>query len=923
MRLIALAMTLAAAAPIGTASGSEREAPRGSADAAMLPVRPLNIVETEDDLGATRLTLDARTYDELRTGAAHRTIELPISHGQTLRLDAERFDVTTSRTRFVAETPDGLTILPQPDVLCFRGRVVDDPRSHVFLALTARGSANGYVVTSGGERYTIAQSPTDAAARRRLAYVFKGDEGTDLPPFPEFCGVTSAHRIGPTPELSGDRQNSASTLTSAGLRYETLAIEADQAFVELFSGDVLAAQDYIVQLIAASSDIYIRDFDVKLVIDRVRLWPAGGEPFSASNISGFRSYYQANEDTTGLNIVQLLSGRRGLGYGGIAYVGGTCSGGATYSIAAYLLGSFPTPVNAPHLGNWDLIVSAHEMGHNMGTFHTHDGYSPTIDDCGNGVPSRGTIMSYCHTHPGGTTNIDLYFHRRVEEVVENNVLAGGCAPFDCNDNGLDDAVDLVQGSLDFNNNDIPDECEDCNNNGRLDTIDLALGAPDVNGNGLPDACETDCNANGLPDVYEISIGAADDLDGNNVPDPCDPDCNGNGVPDFIDIEAGHLDWDRNAVPDACQDCDQNGQSDWLDVERQGNLFVADRSGYVREYHRYSGYPIQNLGFGVVFDPHDAVFGPDRELYVASYGTDSVERLDVDSGAFSTFVSPGDLGLDGPTALTFGPNGNLFVASGLTSAILEYDGLTGSAIGTFVPSGAGGVNTPYGLQFGPDGRLYVTDTTNAVHVFDGGNGAPLGQFVTAGSGGLSGPRGLAFKSDGNLLVAGLNNNAILEYDGLTGTFVGIFNDIMAPAAPWGLRIGPNQNVFVGLTATPIYIVEYDELTGQYIRRYVRGDTALVAPTGFDFRPGSVNDSNANGLLDACDCEFALYGDVDGNGFITLADLFCVLDGFAGDFSVCSFADDDINPCGGNGVINLLDLFAVLDAFQGDFACCTWP
>jgi len=71
----------------------------------------------------------------------------------------------------------------------------------------------------------------------------------------------------------------------------------------------------------------------------------------------------------------------------------------------------------------------------------------------------------------------------------------------------------------------------------------------------------------------------------------------------------------------------------------------------------------------------------------------------------------------------------------------------------------------------------------------------------------------------------------------------------------------------------------------------------------------------------------YGDIDGNTVVTLADLFCVLDGFQGDFSSCSFAQDDIHgSCGDginccpNGVISLADLFAVLDAYQGEDPCC---
>jgi len=80
----------------------------------------------------------------------------------------------------------------------------------------------------------------------------------------------------------------------------------------------------------------------------------------------------------------------------------------------------------------------------------------------------------------------------------------------------------------------------------------------------------------------------------------------------------------------------------------------------------------------------------------------------------------------------------------------------------------------------------------------------------------------------------------------------------------------------------------------------------------------------------DCELVpnLYGDVSHNGFITLVDLFCVLDGFAGNLTDCSFEDDDIHgscgpglpACCPNGVISLGDLFSVLDAFAGEDPCC---
>jgi hypothetical protein len=71
---------------------------------------------------------------------------------------------------------------------------------------------------------------------------------------------------------------------------------------------------------------------------------------------------------------------------------------------------------------------------------------------------------------------------------------------------------------------------------------------------------------------------------------------------------------------------------------------------------------------------------------------------------------------------------------------------------------------------------------------------------------------------------------------------------------------------------------------------------------------------------CDTVPRLYGDVDANDVLSLFDIFCVLDGIGGDFSTCSFEDDDVEPCGGNDTVNLLDVFAVLDAIVGIDPCC---
>ncbi len=155
-------------------------------------------------------------------------------------------------------------------------------------------------------------------------------------------------------------------------------------------------------------------------------------------------------------------------------------------------------------------------------------------------------------------------------------------------------------------------------------------------------------------------------------------------------------------------------------------------------------------------PTTSPLGRTATLYVAGNGG-AVLRYDGTTGAYiNTFVSQGSGGLSFggiPAGLGFGPDGNLFVASGATNQVLEYNGSTGAFVKSFVSAGSGGLNYPAGLTFGPDGSLYVSSWgTEAILRYQGplagSPGTPLpaqGQsgatFVAPSSGGLVEPENL--------------------------------------------------------------------------------------------------------------------------------------------------------------------------------------
>jgi hypothetical protein len=210
--------------------------------------------------------------------------------------------------------------------------------------------------------------------------------------------------------------------------------------------------------------------------------------------------------------------------------------------------------------------------------------------------------------------------------------------------------------------------------------------------------------------------------------------------------------------------------------------------------------------GNLASPRGIIFGPDGDLYVTDrkfIGQDwqlegRVARFDSTTGAYlGDFVTLGSGGLSIPTQLIFAPSVedsgrlDLYVLSSFTNSVLRYHGTTGNFMGEFVASGSGGLEGPATMTFGPDGDLFVANFYSSdlsVKRFEGPSGPTPGAFVETfvptGSGGLRAPAGLIFGPDGNgdgqldLYLAEVdghssNKASVKRYDGVTGDFIDTF------------------------------------------------------------------------------------------------------------------------------------------------------
>lgn len=879
-----------------------------------IELNPFTLKSNQNVIGSISISVNPGTYSRLVDEPRLVTMAVPISKTETVSLELKRFEVLTTDARFYIGTASGNKEVSAPEVIFYRGKVAGSVNSHAYLSFSSNDECTGYI-TLNGETFHIAHRPG-----QDIATISNYVGEAELPPLAEFCKVEDAGAA----FFKSPAEDSGPADSPAGMRVTVMALDADQAFFNIF-GDLIAAETYLLQMLGAVSDIYQRDINMKLMASFVRIWSTGGEPYDQNSIFQFRTYWNNNEDTTGLDLIHLITGRRDLSFGGIAYLSSYCTE-FRYSISGYINGTFPTPVGPPNNGNWDVTVMAHELGHNFGSWHTHDSiqYIPIIDSCAYNFASRSTILSYCHIHPGYTANIDMRYHARVQQVIESDIVSGSaCFWFDCNDNGIDDSIDIANfTSADVNANEIPDECEDCNGNGIFDSDDILGASFDVNGNGIPDECELDCNGNGVPDEFEANF--LNDVNGNNILDICEPDCNNNSIPDHIEISTGAVDdFDRNTVPDRCQDCNRNSVPDWIDLDREFNLYVADQAGGIREYHSKSGVPIQTLASGLSFT--DVAVGPDRMIYGIA---DESKIVKIDPGN-NTFTDVW-MALAGVlNSLTFGPAGNIYVTDKDQDLVLKIDGATGDSLGVFVSAGLGGIIQPGALTFGPNGNLFVAGKlSNSVVEYSGIDGSLVGLFVTSGDGGLEWPLGLVFKPDGNLLVTSSVTSQVLEFDGVSGAFIGIYNDENPPEGPWGITIGPDGNVFVVRTQDQFYqIIEMFVETGRYYRSFVRRDFDLLNPSGLAFMPQSSNDCDGNFVIDECEgpaslcCCIGDRGDVNGDGDdANVLDLTSLVDFIfrgSGDPGPCLIESD----CNGDDseAPNILDLTFLVDfIFRGGAA-----
>jgi hypothetical protein len=196
----------------------------------------------------------------------------------------------------------------------------------------------------------------------------------------------------------------------------SVAIDID-FFTHNLYGGTQNATNWATALMTAVSAVYLKDENVKISIGYLRVWTTQDPYTSTSGIAmlnQLRSEWISTQGGVQRVITHLLSRRNNIDVAGIAFLNVLCDNTNGYGLSATLNGQIN---NIPNY-SYDVVVVAHEMGHNFGSPHTHNcsWVGGPLDTCefveggcfsGPPRPAVGTIMSYCDLIGGGSVILDF------------------------------------------------------------------------------------------------------------------------------------------------------------------------------------------------------------------------------------------------------------------------------------------------------------------------------------------------------------------------------------------------------------------------------------------------------------------------------------------------------------------------------------
>ncbi len=396
-------------------------------------------------------------------------ISIPLSESEEIALELEKKRLFTGSFRVTQQSAS--EALPKTDYkpgVYYHGQVAGHPNS--LVAISFFDDKVMGVISYNGQNYNLGIQ-ADAEKTADDVYILFSESDLLIPN--EFICHTPDEPMDIPADLG------ASPIESVTNNSVKVYFECDYQMYLHNGSSVSNTTDFVTGMFNVVAAVYDID-DICVELSEVFVWTVQ-DPYPSSSSDAALDAFQAqlNGNFNG-DIAHLLS-TVNAGNGGLAYVDVICSSsiGIAYSNISNNYNNLPAY-------SWTVNVVAHEMGHNLGSPHTHSCNWPggALDNCfcpeGSCSPGPepgsggGTVMSYCHLtgsssygncdlpgYPNPGINLSLGFGSVPGTLIFNNVEnsscltacgsgggGGGGSALDCSG-----AVELLNGETYYGNTD--------------------------------------------------------------------------------------------------------------------------------------------------------------------------------------------------------------------------------------------------------------------------------------------------------------------------------------------------------------------------------------------------------------------------------------------------------------------------------------
>lgn len=367
------------------------------------------------------LTIRPEVLDALRKANAG-LIRLQLPSPVNLSLDLYRADVFSDEAMIT--TTDGRSFAPDSDHRFYRGMITGNPNSLAIVSvldgdvqiLFADDNGNKRIQPAADGKYILFDDADIRIPKNLNCFV---DESGDISPFNDSDNLPNRLLTGNCVEIY---------------------VECDFKSYQDNGSSVPNTEAWVAALWNEVITLYENE-SIPVAVSDVLVYTTT-DPFAGLNTtSAVLNAFRAHIDTLTYDgrLAHLLS-TRGLG-GGIAYIDVLCSNSNQVAFSSSLstnIVPFPT-------FSWSVECVTHEMGHNMGSPHTHacawNGNNTAIDGCGPTagysegctapLPTSGTIMSYCHLVGGVGINFNNGFGPQPGDLIRNRYNNASCNTGTC------------------------------------------------------------------------------------------------------------------------------------------------------------------------------------------------------------------------------------------------------------------------------------------------------------------------------------------------------------------------------------------------------------------------------------------------------------------------------------------------------------